>query len=99
MIRHIALFKLRPDLTEIQRQNFVLEITKFFALYKEYLSSNHGADIEIQNGNYEYAICVDFKDQAQYEQYAQDPAHIRLIKEHIQGAIIARAATQINISE
>ena len=97
MIRHVVLFKFRPDMTNDQKHAFSTALSDFYANYSKPLNVCHGPDLELSNGNYEYAISLDFDNSEQFISYSNDPAHLDLIKDHIQGAIIARSAIQFTI--
>ncbi len=90
----MVLFKFRPDITETEKVNIINGLTHLYESYPERLVAHHGKDLGIQTGNYEYGICVDFTDEAQFLRYGTNAEHLKLINDHIKGAIIARSAIQ-----
>jgi hypothetical protein len=57
----------------------------------------HGPDLGLADGNWDYVIVGDFADADAYLAYAGDEAHQRLIRELIRPNIVDRAAVQYRL--
>lgn len=58
----------------------------------------HGPDAGVSEGNWDYVAVGDFATVEDYQAYAQDAGHQKLIAEVIKPNISARAAVQYHLS-
>lgn len=58
----------------------------------------HGGDLGISDGNWDYVVVGDFDNADDYAGYATDPGHLELIADLIKPNISARAAVQYELS-
>lgn len=98
MFRHCVLFRWNPDVSdealESIRQGFehLREIT-------EVVSLAHGPDVGVRDGNFDYALIVDFNSQADYKVYAGDEDHRRFIAEVMAPNVSERAGAQFEFDD
>ena len=97
MVRHIALFNLRADITDEEIAELDAGVDAFYARYKGHISASHGRDLGLRQDNFNYGVIVDFASKEDYLSYASDPAHLETITRHVVPNIIARAAIQLEI--
>jgi len=60
----------------------------------EILRYEHGADLGINPGNYDYVVVADFASSEDYLVYRDHPQHQAFIQRHIVGSVADRAAVQ-----
>ena len=94
LIRHIALFRYRPELSESEKTELCRAVDEFLASWEEKISGHCGPDLALREGNYDFGICVDFADEQSYLAYASHPHHLELLAKHIAPTTVARAAMQ-----
>jgi hypothetical protein len=93
MIRHMVLFRWIPEATPEQKQRVVTELGRLPALPT--LRAYHvGPDLGLVEGNFDFAVAVDFDDFDGYLTYRDNPEHRAVIAEFIQPIAAQRAAVQ-----
>jgi len=95
MIRHVALFRWKPETTAGQRELVTTELARLPAIVPSIRSFVIGPDAGITPGNADFAVTADFDDEAGYAAYRDDPAHRAIIADHLAPAIATRTAVQI----
>ncbi|MDA8262271.1 MAG: Dabb family protein [Actinomycetota bacterium] len=95
MVRHLALFKFRPDLDPAELAAIAAAVEEFLSGYRGLVKAVHGADLGLREGNYDYAVSVDFESTEDYLAYAGHPAHLEMIATHLTPNMIARSALQL----
>lgn len=97
MIRHVVMFRFREDVDAAQRQavhDAIATMPEATGVTENYAI---GSDLDLADGNFDFAVVGDFADQAAYEAYRDHPEHRRIIAEVIRPAITYRAAIQFEI--
>ncbi|HEY0716707.1 MAG TPA: Dabb family protein [Streptosporangiaceae bacterium] len=97
MIRHAVMFTWKPDATEAQLKRVPAELSRLPGLIPSIRSYAMGADLGINDGNFQFAVTADFDDLDGYLAYRDDPTHQAIISEHIKPIIATRAAVQFNL--
>ena len=95
MVRHLALFKFRPDLSEAELAAIAAAVEGFLSGYQGLVQAVHGSDLKLREGNFDYAVSVDFETKEDYLAYASDPVHLAMIAEHLAPNMVARSALQL----
>lgn len=97
MIRHVVMFKFRDDADEAQRQavhDAIATMPEATGVTEKYTI---GPDLDLADGNFDFAVVGDFADQAAYLIYRDHPEHQRIVFDIIRPAIADRAAIQFEI--
>ncbi|MDA8115950.1 MAG: Dabb family protein [Actinomycetota bacterium] len=95
MVRHIALFRFRPDLSEAELAGIAAAVEEFLSGYRGLVQAVHGSDLKLREGNFDYAVSVDFETTEDYLAYASDPVHLEMIAKHLAPNMVARSALQL----
>jgi hypothetical protein len=94
MIRHIVMFRWTPEATQEQKRRVTTELSRLPALLPVLRAYHMGADLGVNEGNYEWAAVADFDDLEGYLTYRDDPEHRAIIAELIRPIAAERAAVQ-----
>jgi hypothetical protein len=94
MIRHVVMFRWTPETTEEQKRRVAAELSRLPALLPVLRAYRMGADLGINEGNFEWAAVADFDDLEGYLTYRDNPEHRAIIAEFIRPIIAERAAIQ-----
>lgn len=95
MIRHVAMFRWVEGTTPEQVSAAAVALRALPGQVPEIRAYVVGPDLEIGEGRWDFVVTGDFDDVAGYLEYAEHPAHLALIAEHMKPIIGARAAVQI----
>jgi hypothetical protein len=94
MIRHVVLFRWKPEATDEQKKLIQAELAKLPSVIPSIRSYVMGTDAGINQGNAEFAVTADFADEAGYLIYRDDPAHREIITTYITPIVAERTAVQ-----
>ena len=93
-VRHVVLFDLEPGVTDEQLAALANGLESLPREIPHIRRLSHGPDLGLGEGNFGYAVVVDFDDDAGYLAYRDHPAHVRIVDEHIHPILIGRTAAQ-----
>jgi hypothetical protein len=62
MIRHVVMFRWTPEATDEQKQRVTAELSRLPQLLPVLRAYHMGADLGINEGNFEWAAAADFDD-------------------------------------
>ena len=97
MLRHVVLLRWKPG-TSVDQKRAVREgLAALPAAIPQIRNYQFGDDAAIVEGNFEFAIVADFDNRSDFERYAADDAHQKLIAERIRPILQERAAAQFEI--
>jgi hypothetical protein len=94
-VRHVAVFTFRDGVTGEQIAAMTDGLVALPAQIPEIRDSRVGPDLEINDGNHDYAVVADFDSVEEYLVYRDHPAHLAVITERIRPIIASRTAVQI----
>ena len=94
MLRHVALFRWKPEATPEDVSKVEAALRQLPAKIPCIQSYRFGRDIGIQDGNADFALVADFVDEEGLETYANHPDHQDVIKELIRPIMAQRHAIQ-----
>ena len=94
MIRHVVLFRWKPEATEEQKKQAAAEVAKLPSMVPSVLGFASGSDIGVNQGNFEFSVTADFEDEDGYLAYRDDPGHREVVAEYIAPILAERAAIQ-----
>ena len=94
MIRHVVMMRWTPEATEEQKQRVAAELGRLPALLPVLRAYRMGADLGVNEGNFEWAAVADFDDLEGYLTYRDNPEHRAIIAKFIRPIIAERAAIQ-----
>ena len=60
----------------------------------EILRYDHGPDLELRDGNFDYVLVAEFADAQAFERYVSHPEHQRFVRERLTPAASERVAVQ-----
>ena len=95
MIRHVVVFRWKPEATAEQRALVATELARLPAVVGSIRSFTTGPDAGINQGNADFAVTADFDDEAGYLAYRDDPTHRAIIAEYITPITAERTAVQL----
>jgi hypothetical protein len=76
MLRHIVLFKWKPDTSPEQIQETEAGFAGMRDSIKVVRSMHFGPDLDLMEGTYDYAMVADFDSEADWRSYRDHPDHI-----------------------
>ena len=88
------MFRWTPEATEDQKQRVAAELSRLPALLPVLRAYRMGADLGVNEGNFEWAAVADFDDLDGYLTYRDNPEHRAIIAEFIRPIMAERAAIQ-----
>jgi hypothetical protein len=95
VIRHIALFRWKPEATAEQKALVATELARLPAIVPSVRSFVTGPDAGISEGNADFAVLAEFDDEAGLAAYRDDPTHRAIIADHIAPIMAERTAVQL----
>ena len=93
MIRHIVMWKFRPD-TQGEQQRFIQGLRGLQGVVPQILRSEVGENVK--DGNYDAVLMADFESFETLEAYLQDPRH-KAVSEICKAIRIERTAVDYEI--
>lgn len=94
MIRHVVMFQWTPEATEEQKQRTAKELARLPSLVPSVRAFACGADVGVNEGNFDFAVAADFDDVEGYLAYRDDPEHRAIVEQFIRPVTARRAAVQ-----
>jgi hypothetical protein len=94
MLRHVVMFRWKPEATQQQKETVAAELSKLPPVIGSIRAYVLGADAGLGQGNFEFAVTADFDGQAGWAAYRDDPAHRAVVDKHILPILAERAAVQ-----
>jgi hypothetical protein len=94
MIRHVVLFRWKPEATNEQKQLVAAELRRLPPLVASIQSLEIGVDAGLNEGNADFAVTADFDDEAGYRAYVDHPAHRAVVAKYIAPIVADRLAAQ-----
>jgi hypothetical protein len=98
-LRHIVLMSF-PDGRD---EAFIAQMNEGVAAMAhavpDILAATCGTDVSGQDGNYDYALVLDFADRAAYERYRVHAAHQAFIASFMRGRTIAKVRVQYEFGQ
>lgn len=95
MIRHVVVFRWKPDITDETIDAVRAALTELPARVPGIVSYEFGADAGINEGNFDFAVVAEFDDRDDYVVYRDHPAHRALIADLVAPHVAERAAVQL----
>ena len=97
MIRHVVMFEWNDDVDDAHIAATSAALTALGESLPEIAVYRHGADLGINDGNFDYVVVGDFTTVDDYVTYRDHPDHQALIQTFIAGRVATRAAVQYDI--
>lgn len=94
MLRHVALFRWKPETTAADVSKVEAALHQLPAKIPAIRSYRFGRDLGVQAGNADFALVADFTDQAGLQTYANHPDHQAVIHDLIRPILAKREAIQ-----
>ena len=88
------MFRWTPEATQEQKLRVTAELSRLPALLPVLRAYRMGADLGVNEGNFEFAAVADFDDLEGYLTYRDNPEHRAIIAEFIRPIMAERAAIQ-----
>lgn len=93
-IRHVVTFTFQADATAEQIAAISEGLAGLPGLIPEIRGYQFGPDLEVNDGNHQFAVVADFDSMDDYLVYRDHPAHLTVIAERIRPILASRAAVQ-----
>src|SRR3954471_19792631 len=97
MLRHVVLFTWSDAADGERRATTLAALRRLPELVGGMTSFAVGDDLGLREGNAHTALVADFPDVEAFRRYAQDPAHLAIIAEHITPFRASRSAVQYTL--
>ncbi len=94
MIRHCVLFKWNDEIDEAKQTAFLEGLVKLLKTVETVRAYAYGADAGINAGNHDFAVTVDFDDEAGFVVYRDHADHQAFIASTVRPILESRAAIQ-----
>ena len=94
MIRHTVLFSWNEHATEVDKRRTLDELATLPDIVPSVRAFAVGADVHVNEGNYDFAVTADFDNINGYLAYRDDPAHRAMVSAFILPVTGRRAAVQ-----
>ena len=88
------MFRWTPEAAEEQKQRVAAELSRLPALLPVLRAYRMGADLGVNEGNFEWAAVADFDDLEGYLTYRDHPEHRAIVEKFIRPITAQRAAVQ-----
>ncbi len=98
MVRHIVVFKWRPEVTNEEVQALADGLAALPGQIPEVLAYTFGPDLGLADDHPDYGLVADFPDVDAYRRYSQHPAHRRLLDDLLKPILGSRHAVQIEVA-
>jgi hypothetical protein len=92
--RHAVMFRWNDDVDADHLAQVRARFDELPGLVDTIRAYHHGADVGVNEGNYDYAVIAEFDTVEGYKRYRDHPDHVLLIEELIKGRVADRAAIQ-----
>lgn len=96
MIRHTVLFRWTAAATAAQRERLAAELSRLPSLVPSIRSYVYGADLGVNDGNYDFGLVASFDDLAGYVAYRDNPDHRAIIRDYVVPITASRVAVQFS---
>jgi putative component of toxin-antitoxin plasmid stabilization module len=97
MIRHVVMFRWNDQATEPVRERARQELAALPERIDAIRTFDFGDDAGLREGNFDLAVVADFDDADGYRTYADHPAHLAVIRDHLLPYLGERAAVQFEL--
>lgn len=97
MFRHVVMFRWTDDTSAEHIQAAQEALGRLPAAIPEIRTYAFGADVGINEGNYDFVVVADFRSAEDYLVYRDHPQHQAVIAEHLRAHIAERAAVQYEL--
>lgn len=99
MVRHVALFRFKPEATWEDVSKLEAALRQLPAKIPCIQSYRFGRNIGLQEGNADFALVADFPDEDGLRTYASHPDHLEVIKTLVRPIMAGREAIQYVIED
>ena len=97
MLRHVVLFTWSDDADPERRATTLAALRRLPEEVGGMTSFDVGPDAGLREGNAHTALVADFPDVEAWRRYAEHPAHLQVIAEHVAPWLAARTAAQYEV--
>jgi hypothetical protein len=97
VIRHVVLFRLRPELSPDRRAEFLSAVASLPDEIPSVLGHSSGPNLWLQQDGWDVALLLDFADEDGFLAYKAHAAHRRFIEEQARSCIAETARAQIAV--
>jgi hypothetical protein len=97
-LRHVNLLTWKDGTSQTAIDALCRELERMREEIPEVRSLTSGADLQLMDGNVDFAILEDFEDAEAFGRYVGHPAHNRMIQEFLRPILTSRQAIQFTVS-
>ena len=97
MIRHVVMFRWRPEATDEQKQRVATELAALPPLMTGLVSFHCGADQGLVAGNADFVVTADFESADAYLAYRHHPEHVAVVERAINPIVEQRTGVQFEL--
>jgi putative hemolysin len=93
-LRHVNLLTWKKGTAQADIDALAAELARMREEIPEIRALAFGPDLELMDGNADFAILEDFDDAGAFGRYAAHPAHTRMVSEYLRPILASRQAIQ-----
>ena len=94
MLRHVVMFRWTDDVDDAHVAAITGALSALPACIPSIRAYRFGADVAVNDGNFDFVVTADFDDVDGYVAYRDHPEHLAMIDRLIKGHVAERAAVQ-----
>ena len=94
MLRHVVMVRLAEDMTDDQKEALRAGLGRLPEVIPEIRAYRFGADVGLNEGNFDFVVTADFDDAQGYLTYRDHPEHQQLVKGRLAPFVAKRASVQ-----
>jgi hypothetical protein len=94
VVRHVVLFRFKPDTAGADKQALRDGLSEMPNAIPEIQRYEFGDDLELADGNFDFAVVAEFNSATDFKTYAAHPRHQQLITELVRPILSERVALQ-----
>jgi len=98
VLRHVVMVRLAEDMTDDQKEALRAGLGRLPEVIPEIRAYRFGADVGLNEGNFDFVVTADFDDAAGYLTYRDHPEHQKLVAQNLGPFVTKRAAVQFEWS-
>jgi len=98
VLRHVVMVRLAEDMTDDQKEALRAGLGRLPEVIPEIRAYRFGADVGLNEGNFDFVVTADFDDADGYLAYRDHPDHRKLVAELLAPFVSKRAAVQFEWS-
>lgn len=98
MIHHVVAFRFKPEVTSAQVATLGSELQTFAANLPGLAYYACGADLQLREGNDDFAVAAIFETEDALMSYLNHPGHLDIVARHVTGKVAEKHGAQFSLT-